>query len=276
MKAPFKEILDSVIPVGEGKAVQGKVEICGVNTSKLKVLKNDEMVELLRRTKEGDMAAREKLIAGNLRLVLSVIQRFDRRGENVDDLFQVGCIGLIKAIDNFNIDLDVRFSTYGVPMIVGEIRRYLRDNSSVRVSRSMRDTAYKVLKVKEKFMSEHQREPTLEEIAKELDAKREDIVFAMEAITDPVSLYEPVYSDSGDAVCVMDQVKDSKNTDENWLDHIALKDAVDKLPQREKRILALRFFQGKTQMEVSTEVGISQAQVSRLEKSALEQIRKSL
>ena len=256
--------------------MQGKVEICGVNTSKLKVLKNDEMVELLRRTKEGDMDAREKLIAGNLRLVLSVIQRFDRRGENVDDLFQVGCIGLIKAIDNFNIDLDVRFSTYGVPMIVGEIRRYLRDNSSVRVSRSMRDTAYKVLKVKERFLSEYQREPTLEEIAKELDAKREDIVFALEAITDPVSLYEPVYSDSGDAVCVMDQVKDSKNTDENWLNRIALRDAVDKLPEREKRILALRFFQGKTQMEVSTEVGISQAQVSRLEKSALEQIRKSL
>lgn len=256
--------------------MQGKVEICGVNTSKLKVLKNDEMVELLRRTKEGDMDAREKLIAGNLRLVLSVIQRFDRRGENVDDLFQVGCIGLIKAIDNFNIDLDVRFSTYGVPMIVGEIRRYLRDNSSVRVSRSMRDTAYKVLKVKERFLTEYQREPTLEEIAKELDAKREDIVFALEAITDPVSLYEPVYSDSGDAVCVMDQVKDSKNTDENWLNRIALRDAVDKLPEREKRILALRFFQGKTQMEVSTEVGISQAQVSRLEKSALEQIRKSL
>ena len=256
--------------------MQGKVEICGVNTSKLKVLKNDEMVELLRKTKEGDMAARERLIAGNLRLVLSVIQRFDRRGENVDDLFQVGCIGLIKAIDNFNIDLDVRFSTYGVPMIVGEIRRYLRDNSSMRVSRSMRDTAYKVLKVKEKFMADHQREPTIEEIAKELDAKREDVVFALEAITDPVSLYEPVYSDSGDAVCVMDQVKDSKNTDESWLDHIALKDAVDKLPEREKRILALRFFQGKTQMEVSTEVGISQAQVSRLEKNALEQIRKNL
>ncbi len=256
--------------------MQGKVEICGVNTAKLKVLKNDEMVELLRKTKEGDMAAREKLIAGNLRLVLSVIQRFDRRGENVDDLFQVGCIGLIKAIDNFNIDLDVRFSTYGVPMIVGEIRRYLRDNSSMRVSRSMRDMAYKVLKVKEKFMAEHQREPSIEEIARELEAKREDIVFALEAITDPVSLYEPVYSDSGDAVTVMDQVKDSKNTDENWLDHIALKDAVDKLPEREKRILALRFFQGKTQMEVSTEVGISQAQVSRLEKSALEQIRKSL
>ncbi len=256
--------------------MQGKVEICGVNTSKLKVLKNDEMVELLRKTKEGDMAAREKLIAGNLRLVLSVIQRFDRRGENVDDLFQVGCIGLIKAIDNFNIDLDVRFSTYGVPMIVGEIRRYLRDNSSMRVSRSMRDMAYRVLKVKEKFMAENQREPTIEEIAKELDAKREDIVFALEAITDPVSLYEPVYSDSGDAVCVMDQVKDSKNTDESWLDHIALKDAVDKLPEREKKILALRFFQGKTQMEVSTEVGISQAQVSRLEKNALEQIRKNL
>ncbi len=256
--------------------MQGKVEICGVNTAKLKVLKNDEMVELLRKTKEGDMAAREKLIAGNLRLVLSVIQRFDRRGENVDDLFQVGCIGLIKAIDNFNIDLDVRFSTYGVPMIVGEIRRYLRDNSSMRVSRSMRDMAYKVLKVKEKFMADHQREPSIEEIARELEAKREDIVFALEAITDPVSLYEPVYSDSGDAVTVMDQVKDSKNTDESWLDHIALKDAVEKLPEREKKILALRFFQGKTQMEVSTEVGISQAQVSRLEKSALEQIRKSL
>ena len=256
--------------------MQGKVEICGVNTSKLKVLKNDEMVELLRKTKEGDMEAREKLIAGNLRLVLSVIQRFDRRGENVDDLFQVGCIGLMKAIDNFNVDLDVKFSTYGVPMIMGEIRRYLRDNSSMRVSRSMRDTAYKVLQAKEQFMAQNQREPTLEEIAKILDTKREDVVFALEAITDPVSLYEPVYSDSGDAVTVMDQVKDSKNTDESWLERIALKDAVAKLPEREKRILALRFFQGKTQMEVSAEVGISQAQVSRLEKSALEQIRKSL
>ena len=256
--------------------MQGKVEICGVKTSKLKVLKNEETMALLRRTKEGDMDAREQLIAGNLRLVLSVIQKFDRRGENADDLFQVGCIGLIKAIDNFNIDLDVRFSTYGVPMIVGEIRRYLRDNSAMRVSGSMRDTAYKVLQAKEKFMSEHQREPTIEEIAKMLETKREDVVFALEAITDPVSLYEPVYSDSGDAVCVMDQVKDSKNTDESWLEHIALKDAVDKLPEREKRILSLRFFQGKTQMEVSAEVGISQAQVSRLEKSALEQIRKSL
>ena len=252
------------------------MEICGVNTSKLKVLKNDEMVELLRKTKEGDMEAREKLIAGNLRLVLSVIQRFDRRGENVDDLFQVGCIGLMKAIDNFNVDLDVKFSTYGVPMIMGEIRRYLRDNSSMRVSRSMRDTAYKVLQAKEQFMAQNQREPTLEEIAKILDTKREDVVFALEAITDPVSLYEPVYSDSGDAVTVMDQVKDSKNTDESWLERIALKDAVAKLPEREKRILALRFFLGKTQMEVSAEVGISQAQVSRLEKSALEQIRKNL
>jgi len=255
--------------------LQGKVEICGVNTSKLKVLKNEETMELLRRTKQGDMDARERLIAGNLRLVLSVIQKFDRRGENADDLFQVGCIGLIKAIDNFNIDMDVRFSTYGVPMIVGEIRRYLRDNSAMRVSRSMRDTAYKVLQAKEKFMSAHQREPTIEEIAQMLETKREDVVFALEAITDPVSLYEPVYSDSGDAVCVMDQVKDSRNTDERWLDHIALQDAVEKLPEREKKILALRFFQGKTQMEVSAEIGISQAQVSRLEKNALEQIRKN-
>ena len=198
--------------------MQGKVEICGVNTSKLKVLKNEEIIELLRRTKEGDMEARAQLISGNLRLVLSVIQKFTNRGENVDDLFQVGCIGLIKAIDNFNLDLDVKFSTYGVPMIIGEIRRYLRDNSALRVSRSMRDTAYKVLQAKEKYMGEHQREPSVEEIAKILDLKREDVVFALDAIMDPVSLYEPVYSDGGDAICVMDQVKDSKNTDENWLD----------------------------------------------------------
>lgn len=206
--------------------MQGKVEICGVNTAKLKVLKSEETMELLRRTKEGDAAARQKLIEGNLRLVLSVIQRFDRRGENADDLFQVGCIGLIKAIDNFNVDLNVKFSTYGVPMIIGEIRRYLRDNSSMRVSRSMRDTAYKVLQAKEQFMSQHQREPTVEEIAQILDVRREEIVFALEAITDPVSLYEPVYSDSGDTVCVMDQVKDSKNTDDSWLERIALKEAV--------------------------------------------------
>ncbi len=256
--------------------MQGKVEICGVNTSKLKVLRNEEMEELLRRTKQGDMAAREELIAGNLRLVLSVIQRFTNRGENVDDLFQVGCIGLIKAIDNFNIDLDVRFSTYGVPMIVGEIRRYLRDNSALRVSRSMRDTAYKVLQAKERFLAEHQREPSVEEIARELDIKREDVVFALDAIADPVSLYEPVYSDGGDTICVMDQVKDSKNTDESWLEQIALKEAIARLSERERHILSLRFFQGKTQMEVSAEVGISQAQVSRLEKNAINQIKKNL
>ncbi len=256
--------------------MQNKVEICGVNTSKLKVLKNDETQALLLRAKQGDMKAREELIAGNLRLVLSVIQRFANRGENADDLFQVGCIGLIKAIDNFNTDLDVRFSTYGVPMIVGEIRRYLRDNSTMRVSRAMRDTAYKVLQAKEAYMAEHQREPTIDEIARMLELKREDVVFALDAIVDPVSLYEPVYSDSGDTICVMDQVRDSKNTDENWLEQIALREAIAKLSDREKRILSLRFFQGKTQMEVSTEVGISQAQVSRLEKNALRQIKKDL
>ena len=252
------------------------MEICGVNTSRLKVLKNEETVALLKRTKEGDMAAREELISGNLRLVLSVIQKFSNRGENVDDLFQVGCIGLIKAIDNFNTDLDVRFSTYGVPMIVGEIRRYLRDNSSMRVSRSMRDTAYKVLQAKEQFMGQHQREPTMEEIAKMLDLKREDVVFAMDAIMDPVSLYEPIYSDGGDAICVMDQVRDSKNTDESWLEQIALKEAISRLSDRERHILSLRFFEGRTQMEVSAEIGISQAQVSRLEKNAIWKIRKSL
>ncbi len=257
-------------------AIQGKVEICGVNTSKLKVLKNEETMELLRRTKQGDMQAREQLIAGNLRLVLSVIQKFMGRGENADDLFQVGCIGLIKAIDNFNVDLDVKFSTYGVPMIVGEIRRYLRDNSALRVSRSMRDTAYKVLQAKEKYMAEHQREPTVEEIAKMLELKREDVVFALDAIVDPVSLYEPVYSVGGDTICVMDQVRDDRNTDESWLEHIALKEAIKKLTDREKRILNLRFFEGRTQMEVSAEVGISQAQVSRLEKNAINQIKKSL
>ncbi len=251
----------------------GKVEICGVNTAKLKVLKNEETIELLKKAKAGDQAAREELIAGNLRLVLSVLQKFNGRGENVDDLFQVGCIGLIKAIDNFNTDLDVRFSTYGVPMIVGEIRRYLRDNSAVRVSRSMRDTAYKVLQAKEKFMNEHQREPTVDEVAKLLGVKREDVVFALDAIVDPVSLYDPVYSDGGEAICIMDQVKDSRNTDEDWLERIALREAIAQLSQRERRILALRFFEGRTQMEVSAEVGISQAQVSRLEKNAIRQIR---
>ena len=256
--------------------MQHKVEICGVNTSKLKVLKNEETRALLLRAKEGDQQAREELISGNLRLVLSVIQRFSNRGENADDLFQVGCIGLMKAIDNFNTDLDVKFSTYGVPMIIGEIRRYLRDNSTMRVSRAMRDTAYKVLQAKEAYIAQHQKEPTVEEIANILDIKREEVVFALDAILEPVSLYEPVYSDSGDTICVMDQVRDSKNTDEMWLERIALKEAVSHLSEREKKILSMRFFQGKTQMEVSAEIGISQAQVSRLEKNALRQIRKEM
>lgn len=228
------------------------------------------------RAKEGDQQAREELISGNLCLVLSVIQRFSNRGENADDLFQVGCIGLMKAIDNFNTDLDVKFSTYGVPMIIGEIRRYLRDNSTMRVSRAMRDTAYKVLQAKEAYIAQHQKEPTVEEIANILDIKREEVVFALDAILEPVSLYEPVYSDSGDTICVMDQVRDSKNTDEMWLERIALKEAVSHLSEREKKILSMRFFQGKTQMEVSAEIGISQAQVSRLEKNALRQIRKEM
>ena len=257
--------------------MQGKVEICGVNTSKLRRLKNEETMDLLRRTKQGDKKAREELISGNLRFVLSVIQKFSGRGENADDLFQVGCIGLIKAIDNFDTNQPVKFSTYGVPMIIGEIRRYLRDNSSIRVSRSMRDTAYRVLRVKEKIMGETQREPTVEQIAAELGIPREEVVFALDAIMEPVSLYEPVYSDgSGDAICVMDQVSDTKNTDESWIDQIALKEAVRRLTDREKNILALRFYDGKTQMEVSNEVGISQAQVSRLEKNAINQIKKEL
>ena len=255
--------------------MQGKVEIAGVNTAKLKVLKNEETMELLRRTKAGDQEARRELIEGNLRLVLSVIQRFAGRGENADDLFQVGCVGLIKAIDNFDINQPVRFSTYGVPMIIGEIRRYLRDNSAIRVSRSMRDTAYKVLQVRDKYLAENQREPTVEQIAQELGIPREEVVFAMDAIVDPVSLYEPVYSDGGDAICVMDQVSDTRNTDEKWIERIALKEALGRLDDREQRILALRFCEGKTQMEVSAEVGISQAQVSRLEKNAIHAMRRS-
>ena len=256
--------------------MQGKVEIAGVNTAKLKVLKNDETMELLRRTKAGDQEARRELIEGNLRLVLYVIQRFNGRGENADDLFQVGCVGLIKAIDNFDISQPVRFSTYGVPMIIGEIRRYLRDKSAIRVSRSMRDTAYKVLQIRDKYLAENQREPTVEQIAQELEIPREDVVFAMDAIVDPVSLYEPVYADGGDAICVMDQVRDTKNTDESWTDRIALKDAMKRLDERERRILSLRFYEGKTQMEVSAEVGISQAQVSRLEKGAINTIKKNI
>ena len=256
--------------------MQGKVEIAGVNTAKLKVLKNEETMELLRRSKEGDKEARQQLIEGNLRLVLSVIQRFSSRGENPDDLFQVGCVGLIKAIDNFDINQPVRFSTYGVPMIIGEIRRYLRDNSAIRGSRSMRDTAYRVLQVRDRILAQTQREPTVEQIAKELDIPREDVVFAMDAIVEPVSLYEPVYSDGGDAICGMDQVSDNRNTDENWTDRIALKDALERLDERERRILSLRFYEGKTQMEVSAEVGISQAQVSRLEKGAINTIKKNI
>lgn len=256
--------------------MQGKVEIAGVNTAKLKVLKSSETMELLRRSKAGDRQAREELIEGNLRLVLSVIQRFAGRGESVDDLFQVGCVGLIKAIDNFDISQPVKFSTYGVPMIVGEIRRYLRDNSAIRVSRSMRDTAYRVLQAREHLMAENQKEPTVEEIAKVLDIPREEVVFAMDAIVDPVSLYEPIYDSGWDAICVMDQVSDTKNTDERWTERIALKDAMKLLDPRERRILSLRFYEGKTQMEVSAEVGISQAQVSRLEKGAINTIRKHL
>lgn len=256
--------------------MNGKVEICGVNTSKLKVLKSEEMAELLRRVKRGDQQARQEMIEGNLRLVLSVIQRFAGRGENMDDLFQVGCIGLVKAVDRFDCDqFEVKFSTYGVPLILGEVRRFLRDSSALRVSRSMRDMAYRVLQTREEFTREHQREPSLDEIAKLLELKREDVVFAMDAISDPVSLYEPIYSDGGDTVCVMDQVKDEKNNDEHWLEHLALRDAMERLPERERHILELRFYQGKTQMEVSAEVGISQAQVSRLEKSAIGQIRKN-
>ena len=252
-----------------------KVEICGVNTSKLKVLTEKEKTELLRRVREGDQKAREELINGNLRLVLSVIQRFTNRGENLDDLFQVGCIGLMKAIDHFDISQGVRFSTYGVPMIIGEIRRYLRDNNSIRVSRSMRDTAYKAMQEKEKITAEKGREPTVEEIAAALGLKREDVVLALESIVEPVSLYEPVFSDGGDTLYVMDQVGDH-NDDRNWLEEIALKQAISELSEREKKILSLRFFQGKTQMEVASEIGISQAQVSRLEKGALDKIKKDL
>ena len=255
----------------------GKVEICGVNTAKLPVLGAAETDALFRRCKAGDGAARQMLVEGNLRLVLSVIQRFAGRGENADDLFQVGCIGLIKAIDNFDVTQNVRFSTYGVPMIIGEIRRYLRDNSAIRVSRSLRDTAYRVLQAREKLQRELQREPTVEQLAAALDLPREEVVVAMDAVADPVSLFEPVYADGGgDAVTVMDQVRDTKNTDEDWLEQIALKEAMARLTPRERHILALRFSEGKTQMEVSAEIGISQAQVSRLEKGAIRSIKKQL
>lgn len=249
-----------------------KVEICGINTSDIKVLKESEKIELLKRARQGDEKAREELIKGNLRLVLSVIQRFQNRGETMDDLFQVGVIGLIKAIDNFNLDLDVRFSTYAVPMCIGEIRRYLRDDNPIRVSRSMRDTAYKAMQVKEALINKNKKEPTIEEIAKELDMEKSEVVLALEAIVDPVSLYEPVYNDGGDTIYVMDQIGDN-NTDMDWIDEIMIKDEIKNLDKREQNILYLRFMQGKTQMEVAKEVGISQAQVSRLEKNALKRIK---
>ncbi len=251
-----------------------KVEICGVNTAKLPVLSNEKKKELFDKILNGDKEAREEYIYGNLRLVLSVLQRFNNRGEYIDDLFQVGCIGLIKAIDNFDITQNVKFSTYAVPMIIGEIRRYLRDYNSIRVSRSLRDTAYKALQVKERLIKQNSKEPTVEEIAKELELPKEDIVFALDSIQDPISLFEPVYHDGGESTYVMDQVKDEKNHDMAWLETISLSEAMRRLNEREKHILTLRFFEGKTQMEVADEIGISQAQVSRLEKSALKHMRK--
>ena len=250
----------------------GKVEICGINTSEIKVLKESEKNELLKKARAGDTKAREELIKGNLRLVLSVVQRFQNRGESMDDLFQVGVIGLIKAVDNFNLDLDVRFSTYAVPMCIGEIRRYLRDDNPVRVSRSMRDTAYKAMQVKEQLINANGKEPTIEEIAEKLEMKKSDVVLALEAIVDPVSLYEPVYNDGGDTIYIMDQVGDN-STDKDWVDEISIKDELKNLDPRERTIMYLRFMRGKTQMEVAKEVGISQAQVSRLEKNALKRIK---
>lgn len=251
-----------------------KVEICGVNTSKLPTLKESEMRSLLLSMKGGDEEARTKFINGNLRLVLSVIQRFNNRGENVDDLFQVGCIGLIKSIDNFDLSQNVKFSTYAVPMIIGEIRRYLRDNNSIRVSRSLRDIAYRALQVRDSLISKNNKEPTVSQIANELEVPREEVVFALDAIQDPVSLFEPIYHDGGDAIFVMDQISDTKNLDESWMENISIKEAMKRLTDREKLILNLRFFQGRTQMEVADEIGISQAQVSRLEKTALKHMKK--
>ena len=254
----------------------GKVEICGVNTSRLQTLSNEEMMRLIELAQKGDQAAKQRLVEGNLKLVLSVIQRFLGRGENPDDLFQVGCIGLLKAIANFDTTKDVRFSTYGVPMIAGELRRYLRDYSPIRVSRSVRDLAYRVLQCKQAMTAENGREPTFAQIAERLGVPEEDVVGAMDAVSTPVSLYEPVYTDGGDPLTVMDQVRDVKNTDEQWLESIALRQAMQNLSDRERRILALRFYDGRTQMEVAGSLGISQAQVSRLEKGALASIRKAI
>ncbi|GAB6181902.1 RNA polymerase sporulation sigma factor SigG [Desulfotomaculum defluvii] len=251
-----------------------KVEICGVNTSKLPVLKNTEMRTLFEAMQQGNKDARSQLINGNLRLVLSVIQRFTNRGEYVDDLFQVGCIGLMKAIDNFDLGQNVKFSTYAVPMIIGEIRRYLRDNNPIRVSRSLRDVAYKALQVRDSLVNKYSREPSINEIAGELKMPREDIVFALDAIQEPISLFEPIYHDGGDPIFVMDQISDEKSLDLSWLEEISIRDALRRLSDREKHILTLRFFEGKTQMEVADEIGISQAQVSRLEKAALSHMKK--
>ncbi|HHV80024.1 MAG TPA: RNA polymerase sporulation sigma factor SigG [Firmicutes bacterium] len=253
-----------------------KVEICGVNTAKLPVLSNNRMRQLFIKVKQGDKKAREELVHGNLRLVLSVIQRFNNRGEDVDDLFQIGCIGLMKAIDNFDLNQNVRFSTYAVPMIIGEIRRYLRDNNHIRVSRSLRDIAYKALQVRDSLVSRYSREPTIKEIASELNVPQEEVVFALDAIQDPISLFEPVYHDSGDPIYVMDQISDEKNDDATWLDGISIREAMERLSPREKLILSKRFYEGKTQMEVAEEIGISQAQVSRLEKAALNHIKKHM
>lgn len=253
-----------------------KVEICGINTSKLKLLTEEEKTELLRKTRAGDETAREKLILGNLRLVLSVIQSFQNRGENADDLFQVGCIGLIKAVDNFDLSQEVKFSTYAVPLVVGEVRRYLRDNSMLRIPRSLRDLAYQAMKAKEKLKADLSRDPTVEEVAKELGESPKAVQNALDAIVDPISLYDPVYSDSGDSVYVLDQISDNSSTDESWLDSIAIGNAMQSLSPREKRILTLRFYNGKTQTEVSREIGISQAQISRLEKNALQKVRKQM
>lgn len=268
------DLLRSWKLMGGCKVIINKVEICGVNTAKLPVLSATKMRELFVVLQNGELLAREKLIYGNLRLVLSVIQRFNNRGEYVDDLFQVGCIGLMKAIDNFDLSQNVKFSTYAVPMIIGEIRRYLRDNNPIRVSRSMRDVAYKALQVRDSLVCKHSREPSISEIADELKMQREEIVFALDAIQEPISLFEPIYHDGGDPIFVMDQISDNKNLDFNWLEGIAIKDALYKLSDREKHILNLRFFDGKTQMEVADEIGISQAQVSRLEKAALGHMRK--
>ena len=250
-----------------------KVEICGVNTACLPVLTNEEKEQLFTRIKTGDMEARERYIKGNLRLVLSVIKRFSNSSENVDDLFQIGCVGLIKAIDNFDTTLNVKFSTYAVPMIIGEIRRYLRDNNSIRVSRSLRDTAYKAIYARENYVKQHQKEPTITEIAEEIGMEKEDIVYALDAIQSPVSLYEPVYTEGGDTLYVMDQISDKKNKEDNWIEDLSLKEALKRLDDREKNIIEMRFYEGRTQMEVAQEIGISQAQVSRLEKHALKAMR---